>query len=60
MDQGDSLGQESPNISHKISRLSIERIRGTRSSTETPRSLETPISTRYHSQVGEASDINQT
>jgi hypothetical protein len=60
MDRGESLGRESPNMPRKCSRLSNEGIRGTPSSTETPRSLETPISARYHSQVGAASDRRQS
>jgi hypothetical protein len=51
---------KSPNMPHKHSRISNEGIRGTSSLIETPRSLETPISTRYHSQVGAASDKRQS
>jgi hypothetical protein len=60
MDRGESLGLESPNIPRKHSRLSNEGIRWTSSPTKTPSSLETPISARYHSQVGAASDRRQS
>jgi hypothetical protein len=48
--------QKSPNMPRKCSRISNERGRGTPSSNETPRTLETPISTRHGSLGGAASD----